>query len=121
MKNENNNKPVETLCLCRVSSDKQAKKETITSQKQACLNYAKHNGFIIDKFFDEDGVSARKYNRPGLDAMVEYIEREHCRKHIRILCYDMSRLSRNVGLYYDRIENIIMKYDLELQTVVGGK
>ena len=73
MKTENHNKLVETLCLCRVSSDKQAKKETITSQKQACLNYAKHNGFIIDKFFDEDGVSARKYNRPGLDAMVEYI------------------------------------------------
>ena len=120
MKTENHNKPVETLCLCRVSSDKQAKKETITSQKQACLNYAKYNGFIIDKFFYEDGVSGWKDNRPGLDAMVEYIEREQRRKHIRILCYDMSRLARNLGVYAG-IEKVIVKYDLELQTVVGGK
>ena len=115
------NLPIETLCLCRVSSDKQAKNETITSQKQACLNYANNNGFKIDKFFYEDGVSGWKTNRPGLDAMVEYIEKNHKHKHIRILCYDMSRLARNMGVYYTAIENVIMKYDLELQTVVGGK
>ena len=117
---KNNNKPVETLCLCRVSSDKQAKNETITSQKQACINYAKYNGFIIDQFFYEDGVSGWKTNRPGLDAMVEYIEREQQHKHIRILCYDMSRLARNLGVYA-QIEQVIIKYDLELQTVIGGK
>lgn len=114
------NKPIETLCLCRVSSDKQAKNETITSQKQACLNYAKHNGFMIDKFFDEDGVSGWGTSRPGLDAMVEYIKEEQLYKRIRILCYDMSRLARNLTVYA-KFEQVVIKYDLELQTVVGGK
>ena len=78
----NKQKPVETLCLCRVSSDKQAKKETITSQKQACLNYAQYNGFVIDQFFFEDGVSGWKTNRPGLEAIVAYIEKEHKRNQL---------------------------------------
>lgn len=116
----NKQKPVETLCLCRVSSDKQAKKETITSQKQACLNYAQYNGFVIDQFFFEDGVSGWKTNRPGLEAIVAYIEKEHKRKHIRILFYDISRLARNLSVYA-AFEEIVVKYDIELQTVMGGK
>mgnify|MGYP003319316229 CR=1 FL=1 len=93
---KNNNKPVETLCLCRVSSDKQAKKETITSQKQACLNYAKYNGFIIDKFFYEDGVSGWKDNRPGLDAMVEYIEKNSA---YNVTPTEMHFLDENFSIY----------------------
>ncbi len=113
-------KPIETLCLCRVSSDKQAKNENITSQKQACLLYAKHNGFVIDKFFYEDGVSGRGEDRPGLAQIKEYIEREHKNKRIRVMFYDMSRLARNMGVYTD-FEKIVIKYDIELLTVVGGK
>ena len=114
------NKPVETLCLCRVSSDKQAKNENITSQKQACILYAKHNGFVIDRFFYEDGVSGRGEDRPGLQQIKEYIEREHKNKRIRVMFYDMSRLARNMGVYTD-FEKVITKYDTELLTVVGGK
>ena len=113
-------KPIETLCLCRVSSDKQAKNENITSQKQACLLYAKHNGFVIDKFFYEDGVSGRGEDRPGLSQIKEYIEHEHKNKRIRVMFYDMSRLARNMGVYTD-FEKIVIKYDIELLTVVGGK
>ena len=113
-------KPIETLCLCRVSSDKQAKKETIMSQKQACLDYAKNNGFIIDKFFYEDGVSGWKTDRPGLDMMMEYITQEQKNKRIRVLFFDMSRLSRNLEVF-SRFENLVIKYDIELLTVVAGK
>ena len=116
----NKNKPIETLCLCRVSSDKQAKKETILSQKQACLDYAKNNGFIIDKFFYEDGVSGWKDDRPGLESMMEYITKEQKNKRFRVLFYDMSRLSRNLGVF-SRFESLVIKYDLELLTVTGGK
>lgn len=114
------NKPIETLCLCRVSSDKQAKNENITSQKQACILYAKHNGFVIDKFFYEDGVSGRGEDRPGLQQIKEYIEREQKNKRIRVMFYDMSRLARNMGVYTD-FEKVVMKYDIELLTVIGGK
>lgn len=116
----NNDKPIETLCLCRVSSDKQAKKETIVSQKQSCLDYAKHNGFIIDKFFYEEAVSGWKNDRPGLEEMTDYIEHNHKLKRFRVLFYDMSRMSRN-NLIYAKFEAVVMKYDIEWQTVVGGK
>lgn len=114
------NKPIETLCLCRVSSDKQAKNENMLSQKQQCINYAKHNGFVIDKFFYEDGVSGRGEDRPGLQQIKEYIEREHKDKRIRVMFYDMSRLARNMGVYTE-FEKVIIKHDIELLTVVGGK
>ena len=116
----NNIKPIETLCLCRVSSDKQAKKETMISQKQACLNYAKNNGFIIDRFFYEEGVSGWKDNRPGLESMTEYIINEQKQKRFRVLFYDMSRMARN-NLTYANFESIVIKYDIEWQTVTGGK
>lgn len=116
----NREKPVETLCLCRVSSDKQAKKETIMSQKQACLDYAKNNGFVIDRFFYEDGVSGWKTDRPGLDLMMEHIAKEQKNKRIRVLFFDMSRLSRNLEVF-SRFENLVIKYDIELLTVTGGK
>ena len=116
----NNNKPIETLCLCRVSSDKQAKKETIMSQKQACLDYAKNNGFVIDRFFYEEGVSGWKTDRPGLDLMMEYMTKEQKNKRIRVLIFDMSRLSRNMEVF-SRFEKLVIKYDIELLTVTGGK
>lgn len=116
----NTDKPVETLCLCRVSSDKQAKKETILSQKQACLDYAKNNGFVIDKFFYEEGVSGWKDDRPGLESMMEHIIKEQKNKRFCVLFYDMSRLSRNLGVF-SRFENLVIKYNIELLTVTGGK
>ncbi len=116
----NQTKPIETLCLCRVSSDKQAKKETILSQKQACLDYARNNGFVIDKFFYEEGVSGWKDERPGLNSMMEYITEKQKSKRIRVLFFDMSRLSRNLEVF-SHFERIVMKYDIELLTVMGGK
>ena len=114
------NKPIETLCLCRVSSDKQAKKETIVSQKQLCLNYAKQNNFTIDTFFYEEAVSGWKGKRTGLEEMTDYIERNHKTKRFRVLFYDISRVARNI-LIYALFEAMVKKYGVEWQTVVNGK
>ena len=65
-------------------------------------------------------MSGRGEDRPGLSQIKEYIEHEHKNKRIRVMFYDMSRLARNMGVYTD-FEKIVIKYDIELLTVVGGK
>ncbi|MBR4625850.1 MAG: recombinase family protein, partial [Alphaproteobacteria bacterium] len=115
----NNIKPIETLCLCRVSSDKQAKKETIVSQKQLCLNYAQQNGFIIDTFFYEEAVSGWKGKRPGLLEMCDYMTANLKNKRFRVLFYDISRVARNM-LTFSRFEALVIQYGVEWRTVVNG-
>lgn len=115
----NNIKPIETLCLCRVSSDKQAKKETILSQKQLCLNYAQQNGFIIDTFFYEEAVSGWKGKRPGLIEMCDYMTTNHKNKRFRVLFYDISRVARSM-LTFSRFEDLVIQYGVEWRTVVNG-
>ena len=116
----NREKPIETLCLCRVSSEKQAKNETIVSQKQQCMNYARNNNFKIDQFFYEEAVSGWKGKRAGLEEMGEYIRHHHKTKQFRVLFYDISRVARNI-LTYALFEQMVNKYNIEWQTVTNGK
>lgn len=107
---------VETLCLCRVSSDRQARNENIVSQKQLCLNFAKTNGFVIDKFYYEDGVSGWKNDRPIFYQMLEYIRQNSKTTHFRVLFYDMSRMTRNLKVYTD-FERVVADCGVEFLTV----
>lgn len=109
---------VETLCLCRVSSDKQARDENIVSQKQLCLNFAKNNGFVIDRFYYEDGVSGWKNERPVFYEMLNYIRQNSKTTHFRVLFYDMSRLARNLSVYND-FERVVSEYGVEFLTVAA--
>ena len=101
----------ETLCLCRVSSDKQEKNGNIISQKQSCISFAKQHGFEIDEFFDEDGISGwkRGVKRLGLDAIQERIEDNYTKKNkrTRVIAFNLERYSRNSIKFipfYDTVE-----------------
>ena len=109
----------ETLCLCRVSSDKQERNGNIISQKQACLNKAKENDVKINKFYDEDGVSAWKGERPVLWEIAERIQKNFNKgKRTRLIAFDFSRLSRNM-LNYAKLEQILVKCRAEILLVRG--
>lgn len=78
----------------RVSSQRQKEGETIKSQLDSLLTYAKQEGYHVNDnwIFLDDGVSGKSLQRPALDELRDIIRTESidC-----ILVYSTDRLARN--------------------------
>jgi len=93
------------VIYCRVSSDKQAKNDTIASQEYECKKYAKSQSFQIVKTFKDEGVSGALEDRDGLKSMLLYLKKhQQQNSKIKVIAYDLSRLARDVVLYGNIIE-----------------
>ena len=77
----------------RVSSDKQARHETIESQVAALRKFAQDHGFSIDDdlVFVDPGVSGASLVRPALDALRDRASRGEVE---RLLVHSPDRLAR---------------------------
>ncbi len=79
----------------RVSSERQEKEQTIGSQLDALRSYANHHGLeLVEEFIDE-GYSAARLDRPGLDRMRDLAE--HGSFEV-LLTYCTDRLARKFVL-----------------------
>lgn len=87
-----------TIIYCRVSTQKQANEDTIASQRFACREYAKRHGFKVVCEFIDDGLSGGTINRSGAQEMLHFM-REHKNQGFHLICYDLSRLARDVGVF----------------------
>src|ERR1700722_2319185 len=78
----------------RVSSQKQKEGDTIDSQVDALLLYAKQEGFVVPKhwMFLDDGVSGKSLHRPALDELRDMIRTEPLEA---LFIYAPDRLSRS--------------------------
>jgi len=64
-----------TALYARVSSERQAKAQTIGSQLEALRTYAVGNGLEVVEEFTDDGYSAARLDRPALDRLRDAAER----------------------------------------------
>lgn len=78
----------------RVSSQRQKEGETIKSQVESLLLYAKQEGYHVNKnwIFLDDGVSGKTLQRPALDELRDMIRSENIEC---VLVYSTDRLARN--------------------------
>lgn len=107
------------ICYYRVSSDKQARDNTIESQKKECQNYAKYQKLEIIAEFEDEGISGAVDNRPGIMNMLECLARnfkKDKKEKIAVIIQDISRLARDVGLF-GRIRKDIEFFGGELHLV----
>ncbi len=107
------------ICYYRVSSDRQARDNTIESQKQECQNYTKYQGLEIIAEFQDEGISGAVDNRPGIMQMLECLARNKTKakqEKIAVVIQDISRLARDVGLF-SRIRKDIESFGGELHLV----
>ena len=79
----------------RVSTEEQAKKGySLSEQKKRLTDYCEYNDFIIYKYYEDDGISAKTGNyRPAFEQM---IKDGKDKKFDTILAIKLDRISRSV-------------------------
>ena len=94
-----NIKSKKAIIYYRVSTEDQAQfGVSLEQQKNNCLSYAEREGWEVVKIFHDDGVSAKTTERPSLQAMLQYCNKNY--KQIgSLIIYKVDRLSRNVNDY----------------------
>ena len=79
---------------CRVSTKEQVSNLSLPTQKKACLDYCRKNGFDIDKVFVEEGESAKMTDRPQFQNLLSYRRENKGRIH-HVVIYAINRFARN--------------------------
>ena len=89
-------KRVLQVIYCRVSTKEQVDNLSLPTQRKACEEYCRREGWEVAQAFIEEGESAKTTDRTELKRMLAFC-REH-RKTVGIVCvYNLSRFSRNTG------------------------
>lgn len=87
--------------LSREDDDVAGQSNSILTQKQLLIDYAKSNGFTNTRHYTDDGTSGVRFEREAWQELINDVE---AGKISQILCKDMSRVGREhvqVGLYME--------------------
>src|SRR5947209_8100978 len=98
---------LKAVIYTRVSTDEQSEKGTsLETQRQDCMKRASDLSAAVVELFSDEGISGGYYQgRPALQRALALIEEGAANV---LLCYDLSRLSRNVehqAIIKRRVEN----------------
>ena len=107
---------IKKACVyARVSTDEQAKKGySVDEQVRMCRAQIDAKGWEYAGTFTDPGVSGRKLDRPGLNAMIEKINAGDIGA---VVIYKLDRLSRKQKDTMHIIENVIMANDVYLYSL----
>jgi len=98
------NKPMNLVGYCRVSTENQKEEGTIDIQRQSLQDYAEAHGHQLLKVFCDEGVSGGLEDRPALSALFGYLERH--REVEGVLIYKLDRLARDLYLQEHLIKKL---------------
>lgn len=99
-------------CYCRVSTTEQAVNGySIEEQEKRCRAAIAAHGWEDAGVFSDPGVSGRTMERPGLEAMLEAIERGDVDA---VVIYKLDRLSRKQRDTMELIEDVFLAKDVTL-------
>lgn len=90
-----------TALYCRLSQEdeRQGESLSIENQKMILSRYAKEHHFSNTVYFVDDGYSGTRFDRPGVQKMLDEVEAGHVAV---IIVKDLSRFGRNsamIGMY----------------------
>jgi site-specific DNA recombinase len=86
------------VIYCRVSSTQQTiRTDGLSSQEQRCRSYCEHKGYDVVSVFKDD-MSGSLVKRPGMDAMIEFLQTTRKHSHV-VIIDDISRLARGVDAH----------------------
>lgn len=84
------------VIYCRVSSSKQSKvADGLGSQETRCMEYARYKGLKVVKTFTDD-MSGSITTRPGMKAMLGFLNQQRGSDPIVCIIDDISRLARGI-------------------------
>src|SRR5258707_1352196 len=83
------------VIYCRVSSDKQVREGNgLSSQEKRCRDYATYHNLMIDKVFHDGGFSGGIIERPGIQALLQFVSNKG--GGYVVIIDDLNRLARDV-------------------------
>lgn len=82
------------VLYCRVSTVEQTQNLSLSTQEQACRQYAEREGYAVAEMFIDRGESAKTTDRPEFQRLIAYC-RQHVGKVQAVIVYGLSRFSRN--------------------------
>ncbi|MEN9328655.1 MAG: hypothetical protein RI947_1463 [Candidatus Parcubacteria bacterium] len=103
------------LIYCRVSSDRQVTQgHGLDSQEKLCRDYASGKGYEIMRVFRDEGISGGFLDRPGINALLDYLD-EHIKQIDIVIFDDLSRLARDIAVYL-QLKNLLNKRSVKLES-----
>lgn len=107
------NRQKRVALYCRVSTDEQARGESIADQLQALRRYASEHGHTIVGEFLDEGYSAKKSykTRPAIKALIASVERGETEL---IIFTRLDRWIRSMRDYYS-VQDILDKHNVQWQ------
>ncbi|KKR52181.1 MAG: Site-specific recombinase [Candidatus Woesebacteria bacterium GW2011_GWA1_40_43] len=82
----------------RVSSEEQVSNYSLDNQEEYCRKEADHRGYVVEKVYREEGVSAKNINRPELILLLED-SRKNKNEISAVFIYKIDRISRETFDY----------------------
>ena len=98
----------------RVSTDEQSKGYSLSTQVEACQDYAKSRGYFVVDIFQDD-YSGASLDRPELNRLRECVNAKHIDV---VIVYDIDRLARK-SVYQMLIEEEFLKSGVVVEYVLG--
>jgi DNA invertase Pin-like site-specific DNA recombinase len=84
------------VIYARVSNSKQAKVgDGLGSQQTRCQEYARYKGLKVVETFTDD-MSGSLTTRPGMKAMLAFLEQHRGKEPVVVIIDDISRLARGI-------------------------
>ena len=110
------NRDVTAFLYVRLSRDDNQEGESysIGNQKKLLTKVAKEYGYTNLEVFCDDGISGVTMNRPGFNAMMEELRKDHASA---VFVKDLSRLGRNYIEVGRLTEEFFPEHDIRLVAV----
>ncbi len=92
---------IPALIYCRVSTTKQKTEGSgLESQEHRCRQYAEAKGYAVEMVFPDDASGGGDFlNRPGMRAMLAYIEAQEGKPYV-IIFDDLKRFARDTKFHW---------------------
>lgn len=86
----------------RVSTVAQIQKgHGLVSQETRCKEFARVKGYKVERSFSDEAVSGSRIDRPGMKAMLAYLESNRRRANYIVIIDDISRLARGIQAHLE--------------------
>ena len=100
--------PTKALIYCRVSSSKQATEfHGLDSQEARCRAHALHMGYEVEAVFPDDVSGAGDFmRRPGMVALLSYLDAQPDRKNYVVIFDDLKRFARDTEFHIKAAQGV---------------
>ena len=117
MEQDEDTRGKKAIIYTRVSYEEQTNGASPQNQLATTKDYAKKRGMIVpdEAIFYDDGYSAKSANRPNLKKMLNFIM-QHKGEYDYLVVYDVSRISRDVPSFYQKIYPVLKSYGIKLRS-----